>query len=108
MTSRHLPERRILSGDGIRYSACVYAQQRDDGLWVGWLELTDQDGRATPTDAATVQPTCEGVASWASELTLDEIEEALERTRESRHADDGPTERRDRRVRSEALALGCH
>ncbi|MGH7459080.1 MAG: hypothetical protein ACREKN_08405 [Longimicrobiaceae bacterium] len=68
---------------GVRYAARVYAREREDGRWEGWLEFHPTEGE-TPvlrTAAETSQLTREELEEWAAGIEPVYLEGALERAR---------------------------
>ena len=78
------PVGEVDAEDGTRYRVRPYAQQREDGVWLGWLEFTPVDpGRPVLRTAQdTVQPTCDAVTRWAEELSQADLETAFEQASE--------------------------
>jgi hypothetical protein len=61
---------RVFSDDGTVYMVQVYAEQRHDGTWEGWLEFhpTDLGKPVLRTGQETTQPSRRATAYWASGL----------------------------------------
>jgi hypothetical protein len=71
---------RLVTGDRCSYVAQAWGEQRDDGLWEGWLAFVPDDG--TPVIASgreTTQPNLADLEYWATGLTPVYLEGALER-----------------------------
>lgn len=76
----HRFEHAVVSTAGDRYDALVYASERSDHTFDGWLVFLPQGGgRALPTDRETTQPSLETIAYWAGGLTPVYLEGALAR-----------------------------
>jgi hypothetical protein len=67
---------------GALYRASVHGVQRDDGLWVGWLEFVSDDGDdVLVTERETTQPDRQALVYWAFGLEPVYVEGAFERAR---------------------------
>ena len=65
---------------GRLYRAAVYASQRPDGLWQGWLEFrAAEPGRVLRTNRETVQSSKRDMEVWATGLEPIYLEGAFER-----------------------------
>ena len=66
----HEPTTRVKGEDGMTYIVRIYAQERIDGTWAGWLEFhpTDQGKPVLRTEQETSQPNRMAVEYWASGL----------------------------------------
>ena len=67
--------------DGAMYFAQAAGQQRDDGLWEGWLEFMglDESARSICSDRETTQPNRADLEYWAQGLTRVYLQGALAR-----------------------------
>jgi hypothetical protein len=80
----HRHSKVVRSGDGKRYRATSYGEQRRDGTWSGWIEFVPADGAqdaALRTDQETSQPDRQAVDYWAGGLEPIYLEGALNRAR---------------------------
>jgi hypothetical protein len=76
----------VRDSGGRLYHAAVYARQRPDGLWEGWLEFrVAEPGRVLRTNRETVQSSERDMEVWATGLEPIYLEGAFERA--SRAAD---------------------
>ena len=102
------PGRRFVDADGVRFRVEPFAQQRDDGIWVGWIEFLPLDGAGEPlrTPAETLQPTCEEVSVWASQLDAAQLTAALEHARQRIYPERAPLPRQ-RCIRGEPTRLAA-
>lgn len=78
----------VESGDGMRYRARVYGEERREGTWSGWIEFVPADGgraSTTPlrTGQETSQPDRKAVEYWAGGLEPVYLEGALTRARQA-------------------------
>jgi hypothetical protein len=65
---------------GVRFGAKACGRKREDGLWEGWLEFSDQDtGTVLRTGRETTQPNLTDLTYWASGLTGVYLDGALAR-----------------------------
>ena len=73
----------IAGGDGTRYAARVYAEERADGTWTGWLEFHPAagGGASLKTEQETSQPNRMTIEYWASGLEPVYLEGAFVRAR---------------------------
>jgi hypothetical protein len=60
----HVP--RVRSEGGARYIVRVYAQERTDGTWAGWIEFhpTDERKSVLRTGQETSQPNRTAIEYW--------------------------------------------
>jgi len=67
--------------DGAMYFAQAAGQQRDDGLWEGWLEFIglDESARSICSDRETTQPNRADLEYWAQGLSRVYLQGALAR-----------------------------
>jgi hypothetical protein len=58
---------RVKGADGTSYLVRIYAQERTDGTWEGWLEFHPADDRQTVlrTGQETSQPNRKAIEYWA-------------------------------------------
>lgn len=76
----HRFERLVLSAAGTTHVANVYASEKPDGTWDGWLVFFPvAGGDPLPTDRETTQPNLQAIAYWASGLTAVYLDGALRR-----------------------------
>jgi hypothetical protein len=61
---------RIAGEDGTKYAIRAYADERADGMWIGWVEFHPDDGSMPilRTGQETSQPSRVTVEYWASGL----------------------------------------
>src|SRR5438094_10546583 len=66
----HEHSTHVSDEDGTAYVVCIYARQRTDGTWEGWLEFhpTDERKSVLRTEQETSQPNRIAVGYWASVL----------------------------------------
>src|SRR5207253_1706451 len=66
----HEHSTRVKGEDGMTYIVRIYAQERIDGTWEGWLEFrpTDEGKPVLRTEQETSQPNRMAVKYWASGL----------------------------------------
>jgi len=70
----------VADSDGRMYTCRAFAEQREDGMWEGWLVFFPQDGRpVVPTERETTQSNLEFAIYWATGLEPIYLEGALER-----------------------------
>jgi len=74
----------VRSPIGTVYTARVCGEGFDDGTWQGWIEYlpVDPDGDPVRTDRETTQPNRADLSYWASGLSVEYLESALERALE--------------------------
>jgi hypothetical protein len=78
---------RVVTVDGRAYVVRARGEQREDGLWEGWLEFLPDDGGVTlATGRETTQPNLTDLEYWATGLTPVYLEGALERAAPSNFA----------------------
>jgi hypothetical protein len=77
----HEHSARVSDDGGRTYAARVYARERADGTWEGWLEFHPIDGRKSVlrTGQETSQPNRTAIEYWASGLEPTYLEGALAR-----------------------------
>src|SRR5438309_8880598 len=75
----HEHSTRLKDEDGTAYVVRIYARQRTDGTWEGWLEFhpTDERKSVLRTEQETSQPNRIAVEYWASGLEPIYLEGAL-------------------------------
>jgi hypothetical protein len=58
---------QVKGGDGTTYIVRIYAQERTDGTWEGWLEFhpTDERKQVLRTEQETSQPNRTAIEYWA-------------------------------------------
>ena len=73
---------RVKGEGGMTYIVRIYAQERIDGTWAGWLEFhpTDQGKPVLRTEQETSQPNRMAVEYWASGLEPIYLEGAFARS----------------------------
>ena len=73
---------RLKGEDGMTYIVRIYAQERIDGTWAGWLEFhpTDEGKPVLRTEQETSQPNRMAVEYWASGLEPIYLEGAFTRS----------------------------
>jgi hypothetical protein len=73
--------KKVMDENGTSYAARIYAQERSDHMWEGWLEFHPTDGRRTVlrTTQETSQPNRVTIEYWASGLEPIYLEGALAR-----------------------------
>ena len=78
----HEHSTHVKDEDGRAYVVRIYARQRTDGTWEGWLEFhpTDERKSVLRTEQETSQPNRADVEYWAARLEPIYIEGGL-RTR---------------------------
>ena len=79
--AKHRRAYRVRGADGTLYTVRTYADEREDGIWEGWLEFVPV-GRSEPrlrTDRETSQPNRAAVEYWATGLEPVYLEGALKR-----------------------------
>ena len=66
----HEHSTRLKDEDGTAYVVPIYARERPDGTWEGWLEFhpTDERKSVLRTEQETSQPNRLAVEYWASGL----------------------------------------
>lgn len=74
----------VRSAIGTVYTARVCGEALADGTWQGWIEYLPADPAGDPvrTDRETTQPNRADLSYWASGLSIDYLESALERALE--------------------------
>jgi len=77
----HEHSKRVKDEDGTAYVVRVYARERADGTWEGWLEFhpTDESKAVLRTEQETSQPNRLAVEYWASGLEPIYLEGAFAR-----------------------------
>jgi hypothetical protein len=77
----HEHSARVADDSGTTYAARVYAMERADGTWEGWLEFhpTDRRKAVLRTAQETSQPNRTAIEYWASGLEPTYLEGALAR-----------------------------
>jgi hypothetical protein len=75
--------KKVMDEDGTSYAARIYAQQRGDQTWEGWLEFHPTDGKKAVlrTTQETSQPNRVTIEYWASGLEPIYLEGAFARAR---------------------------
>ena len=78
----HQHTTRLKGEDGMTYIVRIYAQERIDGTWEGWLEFhpTDEGKPVLRTEQETSQPNRMAVEYWASGLEPIYLEGAFARS----------------------------
>ena len=78
----HEHSTRVKGEDGMTYIVRIYAQERIDGTWEGWLEFrpTDEGKPVLRTEQETSQPNRMAVEYWASGLEPIYLEGAFARS----------------------------
>ncbi|HEV8436673.1 MAG TPA: hypothetical protein VGT40_01110 [Methylomirabilota bacterium] len=73
----------VKDDDGAIYGAEIWAEQRLDGTWEGWLEFrpADDGGEVLRTQRETSQPSRAAVEYWATGLEPIYLDGALARAR---------------------------
>ena len=73
---------RVKGEGGMTYIVRIYAQERIDGTWEGWLEFhpTDEGKPVLRTEQETSQPNRMAVEYWASGLEPIYLEGAFARS----------------------------
>jgi hypothetical protein len=66
--------------DGVSYRAFVHGEQRDDGMWVGWIEFVSGTTRLR-TEQETSQSNRDALSYWASGLEDVYFDGALQRAK---------------------------
>jgi hypothetical protein len=63
----HEHSTQVKGGDGTTYIVRIYAQERTDGTWEGWLEFhpTDERKQVLRTGQETSQPNHIAIEYWA-------------------------------------------
>jgi hypothetical protein len=63
----HEHSTHVKSEDGTTYLVRIYAQERTDGTWEGWLEFhpTDERKQVLRTEQETSQPSRTAIEYWA-------------------------------------------
>ena len=81
----HEHSTRVKDEDGTAYVVRIYARQRTDGTWEGWLEFhpTDKRKSVLRTEQETSQPNRLAVEYWASGLEPIYLEGAFARACEA-------------------------
>jgi hypothetical protein len=77
----HEHSTRVVDDEGTTYVARVYAKEREDRTWAGWLEFqpTDRTRPALRTGQETSQPNRTAIEYWASGLEPTYLDGALAR-----------------------------
>lgn len=77
----HEHSSRVKDEDGTMYVVRIYAQERTDGTWEGWLEFhpTDERRPVLRTEEETSQPNRTAIEYWASGLEPVYLEGAFAR-----------------------------
>jgi hypothetical protein len=76
----HRHSTHVRTPDGEIFTANISGERQQDGLWAGWIEFHDRDGRVVlRTDRETSQMTREALDYWASGLEPTYIEGAFAR-----------------------------
>ncbi len=77
----------ISDESGALYIARAVGEQREDGLWEGWLEFIPVRGNEKPlcTDRETTQPNRNDLDYWAQGLTRVYLQGALARAERCTH-----------------------
>ncbi len=65
---------------GAGYTAHVMGEEREDGMWEGWIEFLGWAGEVRRTGRETTQPNREALVYWASGLEPVYLEGALARS----------------------------
>jgi hypothetical protein len=75
---------RVQDDEGTVYVPRTYGQEREDGTWVGWIELHPEDGEGVflRTGQETSQPNRTALEYWASGLEPVYFEGAFARAAE--------------------------
>jgi hypothetical protein len=71
----------VRSDEGRSYTASAFGEEREDGVWVGWLEFDSAEGENLSTNSETTQPDRDALVSWAKSVEQAQLEEAFERAR---------------------------
>jgi hypothetical protein len=71
----------ISDADGAMYFAQAAGRQREDGLWVGWLEFIglDENARSICSERETTQPNRADLEYWSQGLSRVYLQGALAR-----------------------------
>jgi len=69
----------VRDDDNISYRAQASGLAGPDGLWEGWIEFIEENGRALRTPRETTQPNRDALLYWAEGLTAAYLEGALRR-----------------------------
>ncbi|HEY2897286.1 MAG TPA: hypothetical protein VGJ12_09125 [Gemmatimonadaceae bacterium] len=69
----------VRDDNNISYRAQASGAAGSDGLWEGWIEFIEEDGRALRTPRETTQPNRDALLYWAEGLTAAYLEGALRR-----------------------------
>jgi hypothetical protein len=77
----HEHSTRVADDEGTTYVARIYAKERGDGTWTGWLEFqpSDRSRPALRTGQETSQPNRTAIEYWASGLEPTYLDGALAR-----------------------------
>src|SRR5437667_2962686 len=83
----HEHSTRVKDEDGTAYVVRIYARQRTDGTWEGWLEFhpTDKRKSVLRTEQETSQPNRLAVEYWASGLEPIYLDKSRTGEREDQH-----------------------
>ncbi len=73
----------VLDEEGRKYVVRIWAAERSDGTWEGWLEFDPADGRTEPlqTQRETSQPNRTAISYWATGLEPIYLDGAFARAR---------------------------
>ena len=69
----------VRDDNNISYRAQASGAAGSDGLWEGWIEFIEENGRALRTPRETTQPNRDALLYWAEGLTAAYLEGALRR-----------------------------
>jgi hypothetical protein len=73
-------ETPLVTANGERHTIRIRGRVLDQtGIWEGWVEFTDSNGRTVRTDRETTQPNRRDLIYWATGLSTAFYEGALER-----------------------------
>jgi hypothetical protein len=76
----HRHSTHVRTPDGYTFATRVCGERQPDGLWIAWLEFTDERREmALRTDRETTQPSRDALDYWASGLEPVYVEGAFAR-----------------------------